>query len=116
MCMCVCVCVCVCVCERERERERDPESSAMRRPRSELDCCVTKRKIRVSVFMLRITSYFQITVATRGTGSSVGVVTDDGMDGPRIESRWGRDFPHLSRPTLWPTQPPVQWVQGLSRG
>jgi hypothetical protein len=32
-----------------------------------------------------------------------------------IEFRWGRDFPHLSRPSLRPTQPPVQWVPGLSR-
>jgi hypothetical protein len=28
----------------------------------------------------------------------------------------GRDFPHLSRPALRSTQPPVQWVPGLSRG
>ena len=26
-------------------------------------------------------------------GSSVGIATDYGLDGPGIESRWGRDFP-----------------------
>jgi len=30
------------------------------------------------------------------------------LDGPWIESRWGRDFPHKCRPGLGPTQPPVQ--------
>ena len=51
-----------------------------------------------------------------GRDSSVGIATRYGPDALGIESRWGRDFPHLSRPALAPTQPPVQWVPGLSRG
>jgi len=51
-----------------------------------------------------------------GPGSSVGIATRYGLDGPGIESRCGRDFPHLSRPALGPTQPPVKWVLGLFRG
>ena len=51
-----------------------------------------------------------------GPGSSVGIVTGYGLDGPGMESRWGRDFPHMSRPALWSTQPPVQLVPCLSPG
>jgi hypothetical protein len=43
-----------------------------------------------------------------GPDSSVGIATRYGPDGSGIESRWGRDFPHLSRPALEPTQPPIQ--------
>ena len=35
-----------------------------------------------------------------GPDSVVGIATGYGLDGPGIESRWGRDFPHLSRPSL----------------
>jgi hypothetical protein len=53
---------------------------------------------------------------TSGPDSSVGIATGYGLNDPGIESRCGRYFPHLSRPDLRPTQPPVQWVPGLSQG
>ena len=48
-----------------------------------------------------------------GRDSVVGIATRYGLDGPGIESRWGRDFSHTSRPALGPTQPPIQWVPGI---
>jgi len=52
----------------------------------------------------------------KGPGSSTGIETVYGLDGPGIESRWGRDFPHLFRPAQKTTQPSVKWVPGLSWG
>jgi hypothetical protein len=43
-------------------------------------------------------------------------VTRYGLNGPGIESRLGRDFPHLSRPAQGPTQPPVKRVPSLLGG
>jgi hypothetical protein len=48
-------------------------------------------------------------------GSVVAIATGYGLEVSVIESRRGRNFPHLSRLALGLTQPPVQWVPSLSR-
>ena len=61
-------------------------------------------------------NYTFISQFYRCRDSSVGIATRYWLDGPGIESRWGQDFPHPSRPTLRPTQPPIQWVPGKAAG
>jgi hypothetical protein len=39
---------------------------------------------------------------SRSRNGVVGIATRYGLEGPVIESRWGRDFPHLSRPAPRP--------------
>ena len=51
-----------------------------------------------------------------GRDSSVDIATRYGLDGPGIESWWGRVFPHPSRTALGPTQPPIQWALGKAAG
>jgi len=48
--------------------------------------------------------------------SAVGIATRKELDGPDIESRWGRDSPHSYRPALGKKHPPIQRVLGLSGG
>ena len=55
--------------------------------------------------------YFSVT-----RDSSVGIATRYGLDVQGIESRWGRDVPHPSRPALVPTQPPVKGYRVFCRG
>jgi hypothetical protein len=50
-----------------------------------------------------------------GPGSSIGIVTDYGLEGPGSNPD-GDEIVRLSRPALGPTQPPVKWIPGLSRG
>jgi hypothetical protein len=48
----------------------------------------------------RLSTFYHSTSGCSGPGSSGGVATGYGLDGPGIESRWGRDFSHTSRPAL----------------
>ena len=68
------------------------------------------------MLIIKLQAYIYVYIYFGGPDSSVGIATRYGLGGPGIESRWRRDFPHPSRPALGPTQSPVQWVQGLSRG
>jgi len=65
------------------------------------------------------TKLIEVKYRLQGTRvSSVAIATRYGLDGPGIESWcvWGGDSPHPSRPTLGPTQLPVQLAPALSRG
>ena len=50
-----------------------------------------------------------------GPDSSVGIVTDYGLDG-QGSNPGGDGIFHRSSPGLGPTQPPVKWVPGFFRG
>jgi hypothetical protein len=73
--------------------------------------CVCTRHVSISVFPYCFRLILSDQAWRCGPGSVVSIATGYRLDGLRIESRWGRDFLHLSRPALGPIQPPVQWVE-----
>ena len=84
-------------------------------PRKAVTSLVTT--LRKSDQLIRYLTNYPISIRLMGgRDSSVGIATRYGLYGAGMEFRWGRDFPHPSRPALGPTQPPAQWIPGLSRG
>ena len=49
-------------------------------------------------------------ITRKGWDSSVGIATRYGLDDLDMKSRLFRDFLHMSKPTLGPTQPQLQLV------
>ena len=69
----------------------------------------------VKNFRIMLANFLLIFTLYRGPGSSVGIATDYGLDGPGSNPGVDEIF-RPSRPALGPTQPPAKWVPGLSRG
>ena len=57
-----------------------------------------------------------IIIIIGGQNSVVSIATLYRLEAPGIESRWGRNFPHVSTRTVGPTQPFLQWIPSLLLG
>ena len=91
----------------------EPTISAGERPQTyALDRAATETGIYVYSNVIILVNYI---FTECGPGSSVGIATDYGLDGPG-SNPGGDEVFRPFRPALGPTQPPVKWVTGLSRG
>ena len=66
-------------------------------------------------YILCFSCIYASSLAGCGPDSSVGIATDYGLDGPE-SNPGGDEIFRPYRPALGPTQPPVLWVPGPSRG
>ena len=75
--------------------------------------CMWELGVRLGCLPMTRRHLGMITWSLGGPGSVFGIATGKGAgrSGYRIPVG-GRDIPHLSRPSLGPTQLPVQWVPG----
>ena len=76
-------------------------------------CCCTAHRPAMTIETVSLSIHFNAPCA--GIAQSVQRLRY-GLDGPGVESRQGRHFPHPSRPALEPTQPPIQWIPRLYGG
>ena len=65
--------------------------------------------------IISISVIYNLYIEKCGPAGSFGIATDYVLDGPGSNPGGDVIF-RLSRPALEPTQPPVKWVPGLSRG
>ena len=72
-----------------------------------LSYCTNKKRLWCRITKQKNVSFYLRYGFNWDRDSSVGIAIRYSLDGPGIESRWGRDFPHSSRPALVPTQTPI---------
>jgi len=71
--------------------------------------------IIIIIIIIIIISFVQVFMEFSRPGSSVDIATDYGLDGP-WSNPGGEEIFRPFRPALGPTQSPLKWVTGLSRG
>ena len=78
-------------------------------------CCM-ELSVTNLTYEVVLDSFHCLCIKLVGRDSAVGIATRYWLDGPGIESRWGRKFPYPSRPAMESTQPPIQWYRAFSGG